>query len=268
MTNDKCLIVLCVALLFSGCTHHLAPSPFPQAQTLTKTPNARGPDMKPLKESIKQTISDNPELLYNSVKGYAAEKRLEAEIISRFQESLRNRVKGAVTENNPSKGPLNAPITIIEYTDFQCATCAQMAKVMDEILGLYPKTVRLVFKNNPLESHDRALPAAKAALAAGRQGKFWEYHDLFFDSMLALHERKLVEHAENLGLDVKKFKRDRNSTEISKQIKAEQTSAREHGFTQPPAFIINGVVMNGANPPKYFTTIIDHLLAEEGDIDH
>ena len=86
--------------------------------------------------------------------------------------------------------------------------------------------------------------------------------------MAGLNDRKFVEYATDLDLDMEEFNRDRNSVEISKQIKAEQTSAREHGFTDAPAFIINGVVMKGTYPTKYFTTVIDYLLAEEANIDH
>ncbi|MCK4487600.1 MAG: thioredoxin domain-containing protein [Desulfobacterales bacterium] len=246
MRNAKTYVFFCISILIS----------------FIGFGNAEECNVGRLKEIVKETIKENPELIYNAVNRYVSEKRVEAQILKEFEEGFNKRVKESISDRNPSKGPLNAPITIIEYMDFQCPVCSEMAKIMDEIIEFYPEKVGLVFKNNPPKYHARAL-AATAALAAHKQGRFWEYHDLLFQSVTGSHERVLIKYANDLGLDIEQFNKDRNLEEIARQIESEQARATKQGFTDSPAFIINGVVVNGLYPMKYFTTIIDYLLAEE-----
>lgn len=136
-----------------------------------------------VKVIVRDVIKENPKLIHDTAVKFAREqkkKQQEEKQKRALEESFKNRIEDDISDDCPSKGPAGAPITIIEYTDFQCHYCAKGAKTLDQVMQMYPDKVRVVFKNNPLSFHKQALPAAKAALAADRQGKFWEYHDLLF----------------------------------------------------------------------------------------
>ena len=219
-------------------------------------------DEQQLREIVKEVIKENPKLIFDTVNNYVKEQQKKSQRQT-LEASFKNRINDVVADNNPTKGHKNAPITIIEYTDFQCPYCARGAKTIDRIVEMYPEKVRLAFKNNPLKFHAQALPAAKAALAANRQGKFWEYHDLLFKNSASLNEEKFLKFAQDLGLDMEKFNKDRNSEEIAKQIESEQASASKHKLTGTPSFVLNGVVIRGAQPPKNFVNVIDRLLEKD-----
>jgi len=218
-------------------------------------------DEDKMKEIVKEVIKENPKLLYDTISRYARDqnKRQQEQLL---ESSFTNRTPDVVDSNNPTKGPKNAPITITEYTDFQCSFCSRGANTVHKLLKLYPDKVRLAFKNNPLGFHKQALPAAKAALAAHKQGKFWEYHDLLFKNASALNEKLFVKLAKDLKLDVDKFNNDRSSDEIAKQIEAEKAHAAMLKLTGTPSFIANGVVIKGAQPLDYFTKVVERLLSE------
>ncbi|HKX05543.1 MAG TPA: thioredoxin domain-containing protein, partial [Methylomirabilota bacterium] len=111
----------------------------------------------------------------------------------------------ATIEPTMTRGPAAAPVTILEWSDFQCPFCQQAQATMARLLGEFPDSVRLVFKDFPLRSHEGALPAALAARCAGAQGRFWEYHDLLFVAQPAFAREELLGYARRLGLDVPRF---------------------------------------------------------------
>ena len=113
-----------------------------------------------------------------------------------------------------------------------------------------------VYKNLPLPFHPEAMPSAKAALAAGRQGKFYEYHDKLFENQTQLGEALYVKLAQELGLNMGKFNADRNNPEIEAQIKADQAQANSLGFNGTPGFAVNGVKVLGAYPQEHFEKVI------------
>lgn len=188
----------------------------------------------------------------------AQQRAQEAE----FEEIMKSPVKidpGA----SPVKGPANAPITIIEFSDFECPFCKRGASTMDQILKKYPNEVKLSFKHLPLPMHNNAKPASKASWAAGQQGKFWEFHDALFENQQKLSEEFYVKTAENLKLDVEKFKKDMNSPEAEKQIQEDMELANKHGIQGTPGFFVNGVAVKGAYPLEYFKKIIDRFLSQK-----
>jgi protein-disulfide isomerase len=215
-----------------------------------------------LREIIKQVIKDNPKLIYDTINKYIKGQRAEQQK-KQLEASFKNRVKDGVEAHNPSKGDANAPITIIEYTDFECPYCARGAKTLDKLMKLFPDKIRIVFKNLPLKRHAQALPAAKAALAANNQGKFWEYHDLLFKNSANLNEEIIVQLAKDMHLDMTKFNADRQSEVIAQAVAKDMKDAKKLNFTGTPAFIANGVVIRGAKPVDYFAEIIDRLLQEQ-----
>lgn len=161
---------------------------------------------------------------------------------------------------SPVRGPANAKITIFEFSDFECPYCKRGAETVEKILKEYPNDVKLVFKNLPLSFHKNARSAAQAALAAGKQGKFWEFHDELFKNQQGLGEAQYLEIAKKLKLDEAMFKKDMQSEEISKMIDEETAVANKLSFQGTPGFVVGGVPVRGAYPFEHFKAIIDRLL--------
>ncbi len=173
-----------------------------------------------------------------------------------------NKVYKLTIGKSHTKGPENAPVTIVEFSDFQCPFCAQASKLVEQILDAYPNEVRFVYKNFPLPFHREAMPAAKAALAAGRQGKFWEMHDKLFENQRSLNADFYAKAAEELGLDVERFKKDMNDPAIAEQISTEMKEAREASVRGTPTFYINGKKPQGRSFELY-KSIIDGILKKK-----
>lgn len=189
-----------------------------------------------------------------------SQKQQEEKVAADLESAFKNPVKIDAGTTSPAKGPANAKITIIEFSDFQCPFCKRGKDAMDQLLKDYPNDVRVVFKNLPLPFHDQAVPAAKAALAAGKQGKYWEMHDAMFDNQSALKPAFYTEQAQKLGLDMTKFKADMESPDIAEQIKKDKELAEKHGISGTPGFFVNGIAVRGAYPVQHFKMIIDRLL--------
>jgi protein-disulfide isomerase len=131
------------------------------------------------------------------------------------------------------------------------------------VLKAYPNDVKIVFKNLPLPFHNEAEPAAKAALAAGKQGKFWEFHDELFANQQKLGDAFYEETAKKLGLKVDQWKKDLASPEIAAAVKADKDEAERHEVRGTPGFFVNGIRVAGAYPFEHFKSIVDRLLAEK-----
>jgi protein-disulfide isomerase len=212
-----------------------------------------------------------PEEIGNAMQDYVKKQQAKAETdqVKKQEADLEAQFKNPLkvdVGNSPTKGPKDAPVTIIEFSDFECPFCQRGANTADEILKNYPKEVRLVFKNLPLPFHNNAVPAAKAALAAGKQGKFWQMHDVLFQNQKGLTEELFLNTAKDLGLDIEKFKKDMASDAIAKQIEEDKAAAQKVGISGTPGFLVNGVLVRGAYPFPHFKTIIDRWL-EEGKKD-
>ncbi len=140
----------------------------------------------------------------------------------------------------PTKGPANAPVTITVFSDFECAFCARLPKILDQVAAEYPNEVRIAFKHYPLRSHEFALPAAEAAVAAQLQGKFWEFHDRLFLHFNELDEGRVRKIATDLGLDITRFEKDRNADRTTSLIEADRREGYQSGVSGTPALFING----------------------------
>ena len=160
-----------------------------------------------------------------------------------------------------SKGPADAAVTLVEWSDFQCPFCSQAKDLVHQIIEAYPKDVRFVFKNYPLPFHQQAMPAAKAAVAAGKQGKFFEMHDKLFENQRALAPEKFVEFATELKLDVEKFKKDMESPEVAAAITGEMKEAGDVGVRGTPSFFINGKQPAGRSFELYKSIIDEEIKA-------
>jgi protein-disulfide isomerase len=164
----------------------------------------------------------------------------------------------------PVRGPKNAPITIIAYSDFECPFCGRVLPTLKQIEDQYAGKVRVAFKNQPLSFHPNAKPAAMAALAAHEQGKFWEYHDKLFANQRALDRASLERYAQELGLDVAKFKAALDSNKYEAQVSADMSEASRLGVSGTPTFFINGRMIVGAQGFEAFKRIIDEELKKGG----
>ena len=147
------------------------------------------------------------------------------------------------TTGSPFKGSESAPVAITVFNDFQCPYCARLAPLLDQVLAKYPTQVKVVFKNFPLQNHKYSIKAATAALAAGKQGRFWEFHDLLFKNYNRLDDGKITGFARNLNLDMKRFEKDRASMEITGIIKRDIREGRDAGVRGTPTIFINGKLL-------------------------
>ncbi|MCA9519564.1 MAG: thioredoxin domain-containing protein [Myxococcales bacterium] len=144
------------------------------------------------------------------------------------------------TEGSPHKGDDDAKVVLVEFSDFQCPFCSRVTSVVEELSKAYPKKLKVVFKHMPLSFHKHAKLAAIAAMAAHKQGKFWQFHDVVFRKRNKLEKDDLISYAKDIGLDVEKFKKDLDSEEIRKQVEADMALARKIGVRGTPTFYING----------------------------
>jgi len=176
-----------------------------------------------------------------------------------------NKIHTVAIAGAQAKGPETAPITIVEFSDFQCPFCRRVEPTLKQIEDAYKGQVRIVWKHLPLSFHKEAAGAALAAEAAAKQGKFWEFHDRLFADQTKLGPEDLNQHAKDLSLDMKRFETDlQNSGEEKKRIDADVAEATALGIKGTPGFFINGRFVEGAQPYEVFAKIIDEELAKRG----
>jgi protein-disulfide isomerase len=168
--------------------------------------------------------------------------------------------KVAVPNDAPAFGPKAAKVTIVEFSDFQCPFCSRVEPTVKQIKDTFGKDVKFVWMNEPLPFHSFAKGAAQAAVAAGLQGKFWPYHDKLFENQTALDRAHLEQYAQDLGLDVSKFKADMDSKAVQDKVEADAREASQVGANGTPNFFINGVQLTGAQPFEQFKSVIGQQL--------
>jgi protein-disulfide isomerase len=156
------------------------------------------------------------------------------------------RLAVAVGERDHVQGPAAAPVTLVEYGDFECPFCGMAYPAVRELRRQLGERLRFVFRHFPRPEHPHARHAAEAAEAAAAQGRFWEMHDLLFEHQHALEEDDLVEYAARLGLDPDRFGHDLTSHAHRDRVQQDVLSAIESGAHGTPTFFINGVRHEGA----------------------
>ncbi len=207
----------------------------------------------------------------------------QAEIDQKINEQLAQETQVAAeshralsrfAEGRPSRGPIDAPITIFEFSDFQCPYCARASKVVEQLIDKYPELVRFVYLHFPLDMHDWAKPAAIAAECAARQSDsaFWVLHDKFFelqstisiDSMLETVRFWLEETP--IDLDLWQACASDESTAanqgVSLDVDISIATAQRFGLTGTPAFYVNGFLLNGSRPIQAFESIISRIQTD------
>jgi len=168
------------------------------------------------------------------------------------------------TKNSYAIGPADAPITIVEFSDYQCPFCRRWhAEVYKPLLAAYPGKIRLVYRNLPLTSiHPDALGAAEAAMCAGEQDVYWKYHDKLFGSE-SLGNNVYIQYAQELGLNIPTFEACISNHKYQKAIETDSDFAINLGVRSTPTFFINGLAIVGAQPLDVFKQVIDKELAGE-----
>jgi len=165
-------------------------------------------------------------------------------------------------DDDPSIGPADAKITIVQFAEYQCPYCGRAQETMDEVMKTYEGKIHFVFRDFPLSFHDRAIPAAIAANCADKQGKYWEVHSSFMANQRALQEADLSKAAADAGLDMSKWNECRKDPAIEAEIRKDMEDGNAAGVSGTPAFFINGIFLNGAQPFDKFKVIIDRELAK------
>ena len=144
---------------------------------------------------------------------------------------------------SPIMGPADAPVTLVVFSDFQCPYCSKEFPVVEQLMKKYPNDLNVVYKHFPLRSHKFAVPAAIAALAAEKQGKYLELSREMYKNFRSLNETTLEEYAKRVGLDMEKFEQDRKDKAFEKQIQADRMLARQVGVRGVPSLYINGIAV-------------------------
>lgn len=168
-------------------------------------------------------------------------------------------------DDDPAFGPADAPITIIEFSDYECPFCRRWHdEVFGRLIETYPEQVRLVYRDFPISSiHANAFSAAVAANCANEQGAFWEFHDRLFSMELGLGMEAYRSYASQLGLDTQSFIKCLESGRYRDEVQADYDFAAELGVRSTPTFFINGIAIVGAQPFEVFQQVIDKELAGE-----
>ena len=182
---------------------------------------------------------------------YKVEKKLEP-------------IRVEVATTGPSKGPANAPVTIVEFSDFQCPFCSRLTPTLKQVEEKYGDKVRIVFRQYPLPFHQNAQKAAEASLCAADQGKFWEMHDAMFKNQQQLAVENLKTKAAELGLNAESFNSCLDSGKFQAKVAEDQQAGTAAGVSGTPALFINGRFINGAVPLEQITEVIDDELHRKG----
>jgi protein-disulfide isomerase len=164
----------------------------------------------------------------------------------------------------PIEGPADAPITIVEWSDYQCPFCKRAHPTIEQVLSEYKGKVRFIYLDYPLPFHQAAMPAAEAVHCAEDQGKFWEYHKNLFEVAGDLSQTDLAKRATDLGLDAAKFQACTDSNKHDQLIKTNYDDGSALGVTGTPAFFINGRMLVGAQPIEQFRDVINDELTRKG----
>lgn len=256
MKHIKWILPSLAALAFTAC----APSASQLKQAIEKDPSI-----------VFVAIEKDPEKFIEVVNAAAQNaqrkaqaKAMEEETKSRDEE-FKNPLKPEIESGRVVFGKADAPITIVEYSDFQCPFCAKGYNTVKQVMGDYKDQVRVIFKHLPLDFHPLALPAARYFEAIALQGheKAEKFHDIVFENQAELNAKKdgfLKEAAKKAGADLKKLTKDLEDPGVLARIQKDMEEAKKFNMSGTPGFIINGVSLRGAYPAEEFKAIIDRHL--------
>lgn len=199
-----------------------------------------------LEAKVLDIIRKNPQIVLESVQAYQKDKQEKQQKAQKeFVEGMKSNPKSVIGES-PSTGSKEQNIVLVEFSDFQCPYCAKTHETLKQFMAKNQDKVTLVYKHLPLaQIHKEAMPSAKAAWAAGQQGKFWEFHNALFTQQDKLGEELYTSTAKTLNLDLKKFDEDRKSKSAETAIQKDVTLAESLGISGTPFLIMNGQAIPG-----------------------
>ena len=225
--------------------------------------------MKENPEIITEAIEANPEkfidALNNAVKA-AQEgqgKKREVDEKKALEDSFNNPVLAEIRSDESFRGEKDAPITLIEYSDFECPFCSRGFNTVMELMEKYKGKIRFAYKHLPLSFHPQAMPAAQyyEAIRLQSEEKAWQFHDAIYKNQRALQngEKFLKEEAKKIKVDMAKLAKDIKSEAVQKRIDADMAEAAKFGFQGTPGFLLNGIPVKGAYPTQHFDDLISEL---------
>jgi protein-disulfide isomerase len=159
----------------------------------------------------------------------------------------------------PTRGTRDPKITLVEFSDFECPACKAFHPIIEQLTTKYSKYMLVAFRNFPLPQHTQAKQAAIAAQAAAEQGKFWEYANKLFENQPNFSQDNLIKYAEELGLNVEKFKNDLNNPLMAQQVDTDLSTGNKIGLDSTPSFVINNKLVQFTSPDDIETAIKDEL---------
>lgn len=169
--------------------------------------------------------------------------------------------RAEITAQGPTRGPDDAPVTIVEFEDFQCPFCKKAQTTLDEVVSRYAGKVRVVHRDFPLEPlHPASLKAHEASRCAADQDKFWQYRELLYKNAPAASAEQLNDYASRVGLNLDAFKQCVDSDKYKAAVEKDESEGERLGVQGTPAFFINGRLLSGAQPENEFARIIDEEL--------
>ncbi len=225
-------------------------------------------------EQNKAQIPRPKEQVASQIKAYLGQQRqmeTRAKLFEELQAKYKVDIKmepmrADVAAIGPAQGgPASAPVTIVEFSDFQCPFCARVLPTLEQVKAKYGDKVRIVFRQFPLGMHPQAQKAAEASLCADEQGKFWQMHDAMFQNQQQLAVENLKAKATELGLNAEQFNSCLDSGKFANQVAADMKEGEAAGVTGTPAMFVNGRFINGAVPFEQIAVVIDDELRRKGD---
>lgn len=234
------------------------------------------------KDQLKKVLEENPEIVINSIEknplkymealGKAQQdarkemfEKEEQKAKQAMDDEFKNPKVPVIEEGRAVMGPKDAPITIVEYSDFQCPMCGQGYSNLKEVKEKYGDKVRFVYKHFPIGKFEHSETASRyfEAIAMQDPVKAYKFHDQVFGSQRRLGMegvKFLDESVKKAGADLAKVKKDMNAESITARIEADKAEAAKFEFTGTPGFLVNGVSLRGAYPPPAFIEIIERQL--------
>ncbi|MEO5345338.1 MAG: DsbA family protein [Magnetococcus sp. YQC-9] len=237
-----------------------------------KVPEPTAEEVKSFIQKNKDQLPNNGEGLEEQVKEHLhdeakkdAESKVLTKLLQKYEpEILLKAPRFTVTgPEDLAKGDIKAPVTIIEFSDFECPYCRRAQVTLKKVSEAYGDKIRMVFRHYPLPFHAKAPKASEAAQCAADQGKFWPMHDILFDDKTNLDPPELKKAAKTVGLDQAAFDKCLDSGKHAARVMADLSDGKKLGVTGTPTFFINGVRVVGAQPFEKFKSVIDEELKEK-----
>ncbi|MBI4043022.1 MAG: thioredoxin domain-containing protein [Deltaproteobacteria bacterium] len=231
----------------------------------------------PSQSQIQKVLEEHPEIILSAIeknperfsaalaKASQTARQQQQQLAARQEQERIDRELSQPLEPSVSKerailGNPSAPITVVEYSDFQCPFCARAHETMNTLLKNHGQKIRYVYKHLPLPFHPMAMPAAKRfeAIALQSKSKAYEFHDEIFENQQRLSEGEkfLDSAAKKVGADLSRMKKDMESPEVNRRIEEDMAEARKFGISGTPGFIIGGISIRGAQPYANFESVL------------